>query len=247
MSLLLARLSLKLYSLRYLEPVKVKVMPNAEEGESKEFIVHRRLICHYSGYFAKIFGDDSSMNCAKKDNTSPRIFELFVQFIYAQDFDYKWKAWVAPEEDPYFPLVELYRLARELEVPALMNKTISTIVKLFKDFELKVFVSPQIINYIYGITNKGDPLRRVVVAMFAFHNRKKTLKFDKNLLLPAEFDAELRDMYIERLDNPNMTEPPSSAYHIHEVESDEDECIMVEKTQVWGYGSTLFVSDRRLT
>lgn len=203
------------------------VIPEEGDGDPKEFIIYRRLAAHYSTFFAEIFNDSGPAKM-KIDKVNPRIFELFVQFLNAGRFDYRWRTWVAPGEDPYFPLVELYELAERLGAIALMNQVVSKVRHVFVDGQLRLFVSIPVINYIYQKTNKGAPLRRVVRDMFAFHSDSQTLRYSKTAPIHPEFDFDLRVRLIQRTQNPEQAQPAVEIYHLDEIPDGQDECTIVE-------------------
>lgn len=215
----------------YNEVVTVRVIPEEGDGDAKEFLIYRKLAAHYSTFFAEIFGENGPPKM-KLDSVNTRIFELFVQFLNARRFEYRWRAWVDANQDPYFPLVKLYELAERLGAIALMNQVISKIRNVFQDSRFKLFVSISVINYIYEKTNKGAPLRRVVRDMFAFHSDTSTLKYSKTTPIHREFDSDLRTRLILRTQKPEVVEPADDQYHLDEIPEDEDECAIVENAQV---------------
>ena len=204
----------------------VKVVPN--EGESRDFVVFRKQVTHFSTFFRDVFGDGTTITHFKLSGTDPKIFDLFHQWLNAGRFDYRWKQWVPQPDDPYLPLVELYELAEKLGAIALMNQVLTAVRKLFVDSGLKLFVSVPIINYIYTNTNKGAPLRRITRDMFAFNADNTTLTYKKSETIHPEFDAELRSRLFQRTQDSQMLEPAHWVYHLHEVPDDEDECIVLE-------------------
>jgi len=199
------------------------------EGESRDFVIYRKLATHFSTFFNSIFGEGTTITHFKFGETDPKIFDLLHQWINASRFDYRYKQWVPRPDDPYLPMVQLYELAEKLGCIALMNQVITTIRKMFEDSRLQLFMSVPIINYIYTNSNKGAPLRKITCDMFAFNAGTTTLTYKKSERIHEEFDAELRKRLIERTKDPNLLEPHHWVYHLHEVPGDEDECTILEK------------------
>jgi len=211
----------------YNEIRTVTIVP--KEGESRDFILYRKLVTHFSTFFNNIFGEGTTVTHFKLGDTDPKTFELFQQWINAGRFEYRWKQWVPRPDDPYMPLVELYELAEKMGSIALMNQVITSIRKIFEDSGKRLFMSVPIVNYIYTNTNKGAPLRNITRDMFAFNADMTTLTYKKSESIHSEFDAELRKRLIQRTRDPTLLEPNHWVYHLHEVPSDEDECTILER------------------
>ena len=205
----------------------------SQKGEAKQFVLYAKLASHYSTYLASAFSGDASDQELKLIGVEPRIFELFLQWLNAGQFDYKHKSWVQDGEDIYRPLVQLYELAERLGTNALLNLAVSTIREVFIDNKGEYFFSVPLINYVYQRTHKGSPLRRIIRDMFAFNADETKLKFRKTVNISPEFEADVRARLFQRTRNPRLLEPQASVYHLNEIpDEDEDDCQIVGETEV---------------
>jgi hypothetical protein len=205
----------------------------SSKGEVKQFVIYKNLASYYSTYLASAFSADSSEKDLKLVDVEPKIFELFLQWLNAGRFDYKYKNWVHDAEDIYGPLVELYELAERLGTTALMNLAITTIREVFINNKGERFFSVPLINHVYLQTHKGSPLRRIIRDMFAFNADETKLKFRKTVNINPEFEADVRARLFQRTRTPGLLEPKASVYHLDELPDDEDDCQIVDEPQVF--------------
>jgi hypothetical protein len=183
------------------------------------FTIHRSFIVHHSPYFEKLFKElDESLFVSEKipstvyKETTADAFGLFMRYIYRGNIkDNK------NNNPPVMHAVQLWLLAGKISTPILQNIAMDCI------FENKCAVGVPGMLYIYEKTDRGSPLRKIVVeqglvrnynahALIAlFHNNMDQLPKElltdmiiaQEKLLPAGVNlprCKVTDFYVRSVD-----------------------------------------------
>lgn len=149
--------------------------------ESTHWILHEKLICHHSPFFASIFYNKNRKESSSKAFGLPDVddvpFELFVGWLYSRALRYP------DAEADIGPLLELYLLADRLEIDTLGSDIVETVRAWYHNNE--AYPGLRRVQYIYANTEEDNPMREMMVGAIA---RQLTLA-DK---IPAHWEKALK-------------------------------------------------------
>ncbi|KAF2492312.1 hypothetical protein BU16DRAFT_620696 [Lophium mytilinum] len=139
----------------------IKFIVSGPQQTMEEFVVHRGIAIMRSHTIRQMCMDNPDAVEFKRPEWNASTFNLFIEWLYMQKF------YVAfPEgSDSYTPLLRVYMLGRELRTPGLMTFAIYEMCRYSETRE--VLFNTTHINTIYGCTQPGGALRRLVVDQYA--------------------------------------------------------------------------------
>ncbi|CZR51113.1 uncharacterized protein PAC_00988 [Phialocephala subalpina] len=190
------------------------------EGETaKTFLVHKEAAIAMSPIIAKYVEESGQDHYLLKDSTE-RAVRLLVQYTYSQDivieqlrdghdFD-------SPRDDDIeedLALVELWILAKELEIPSLQDLTIRTIDDIYRKCG---FLASHCVPAAYDLTSSGSELRRLFVALCA-HTDPSSITLADVDVFPQEFLCDLAIFLLEKLQDSQKVYNVSDFYCKDEV------------------------------
>jgi hypothetical protein len=128
--------------------------------ESKDFGIHKDLICYYSPYFNAAFTsgfEETRTLVMKIPETRVNVFQLFFDWLYTQVINIRDTDRKPSTND----LAELYIFADMAQIPSLMNRSLEAFHLLCK--EHRKFPSPDQVRQIWDRTPSNSQLRQYLV------------------------------------------------------------------------------------
>ncbi|MCJ1255832.1 hypothetical protein MMC24_003650 [Lignoscripta atroalba] len=131
--------------------------------DNTNYILHEKLLCHHSPFFARTFYDKSSRSSQSKSFGLPDFedppFELFIGWLYSRALRY-------PEEEKDIgPLLDLYLLAEKFEITRLGDDVVETVRAFYHNNES--YPGLRRVQYIYANTEEDNPMREMMVGSVA--------------------------------------------------------------------------------
>ncbi|MCJ1407843.1 hypothetical protein MMC19_001914 [Ptychographa xylographoides] len=131
--------------------------------ESTHWILHEKLLCYYSPFFASIFYDKSRKSSSTKafgiPETEDSPFELFVGWLYSRALRYP------DSESDIGPLLDLYLLSTRFEMEKLGDDVVETVRAWYHNNE--TYPGLRRVQYIYANTDEDNPMREMMVGSVA--------------------------------------------------------------------------------
>ncbi|KAF2097107.1 hypothetical protein NA57DRAFT_77362 [Rhizodiscina lignyota] len=150
-------------------------------SENTHWILHEKLLCARSKYFAKIFYTGSEANSKSKtfglpdDEDEP--FRMFVGWLYSA-------AIPAPEEEKDLAnLFDLYLMGEKWQITGLVRDVLDTVRAFYR--HTQTFPGLRRVQYIYANTDADSPMRQLLVGSVA-----RMLALGDGI--PAHWDKALR-------------------------------------------------------
>lgn len=131
--------------------------------ESTHWVLHEKLLCHHSPFFASKFYTKSKPTASSKSFGLPEDddlpFELFVGWLYSRALRY-------PEEEKDIgPLLDLYFLSEKLEIQKLGDDVVETVRAFYHNNE--TYPGLRRVQYVYANTEEDNPMREMMVGSVA--------------------------------------------------------------------------------
>ncbi|MCJ1292773.1 hypothetical protein MMC34_004326 [Xylographa carneopallida] len=149
--------------------------------DSTHWILHEKLLCYYSPFFAHTFYGKDKKASSTKAFGIPDIedgpFELFVGWLYSRALRYP------DSENDIGPLLDLYLLSTRFEMEALGADVVETVRAWYHNNE--TYPGLRRVQYIYSNTDEDNPMREMMVGAVA---RYLTL----SERIPPHWDKALR-------------------------------------------------------
>lgn len=136
--------------------------------ENTHWILHERLLCYYSPYFADIFyADDKKpeMQKARRNKTyglpdeEDLPFEMLVGWLYSRDIK------VPKEEKDIGPLLDLYLLSEKLRMDRLSTELVEAVSDYY--YQSKTYPALRRVQHIYSNTDNDNQMREMMVGSVA--------------------------------------------------------------------------------
>lgn len=130
--------------------------------EATHWILHEKLLCHYSHFFRQTFYG-SNKSSQTKDFGLPDMddepFELFVGWLYSRALRY-------PEEERAIgPLLDLYLMSEKFEIAKLGEDVVETVRAFYHNNE--TYPGLRRVQYVYANTDEDSPMREMMVGAVA--------------------------------------------------------------------------------
>ena len=133
----------------------------------KEFILHKKLLCHHSEYFVAAFSEkfrEGKENLLKLPEEDPIAFSYFVQWLYTGTLP---RIPTAGLSKPFQPeAVDLYLMAERWFIVPLQNAFMDKIIESTHKISLH---SLPIIQKIYESTIESSKLQKFIVQKACYH------------------------------------------------------------------------------
>ncbi|KAE8834591.1 hypothetical protein PTNB85_05924 [Pyrenophora teres f. teres] len=191
--------------------------------ENTHWILHEKLLCHYSPFFRKIFYSKSSSSSRTQSFGLPEEedipFKTFVGWLYSSSLP------VPREEADLGTCFDLYLMAEKFEMPGLVADVLQVVREWYKYSDS--YPGLRRVQYIYANTEEGSPMRHMLV-----HSVARMMVIEKGI--PAHWDKALRkngQLAVDiiraiqdwRLDEevvPDAREEPAEAEELVDVEGE---------------------------
>lgn len=146
--------------------------------ENTHWILHEKLLCHYSPFFRRIFYSktNSSKSFGLPDEEDVP-FKVFVGWLYSSSLP------VPREEADLGVLFDLYLMAEKFQMPGLVQDVLQVVREWYKFSD--TYPGLRRVQYIYANTEEGSPMRHMLV-----HAVARLLVLEKGI--PKHWDKALR-------------------------------------------------------
>ncbi|MCJ1348574.1 hypothetical protein MMC31_006806 [Peltigera leucophlebia] len=132
-------------------------------SESTHWVLHEKLLCHHSPFFASKFYTKAKPSASSKSfglpDTEDFPFELLVGWLYSSALRF-------PEEEKDIgPLLDLYFLSEQLQIQKLSDE----IVEIVRAYYHTNGAYPGLrrVQYVYANTEEDNPMREMMVGSIA--------------------------------------------------------------------------------
>ncbi|MCJ1340387.1 hypothetical protein MMC09_005681 [Bachmanniomyces sp. S44760] len=131
--------------------------------DATHWILHEKLLCHHSPFFASIFYSKNKNSSSSKEFGMPDLddqpFELFVGWLYSRALRY-------PEEEKDIgPLLDLYLLSEKFEIEKLALDVVETVRAFYHNNE--TYPGLRRVQYVYANTEEDNAMREMMVGSVA--------------------------------------------------------------------------------
>ncbi|TKA55838.1 hypothetical protein B0A49_12998 [Cryomyces minteri] len=132
-------------------------------SENTQYVLHEKLLCHRSKFFAKNLHDDAKSESEMKKLELPddedEAFEQFVGWLYSGQLR-------APEEEHDLgTLFELYLMGEKWQVPKLVEETLESVRLFYQRHD--AYPGLRRVQYVYANTDGDSPMRKLLVQSVA--------------------------------------------------------------------------------
>ncbi|KAL5121445.1 hypothetical protein ACEQ8H_000516 [Pleosporales sp. CAS-2024a] len=147
-------------------------------AENTHWILHEKLLCHYSPFFRRIFYAKKSRTTSfglPEEEDGP--FRTFVGWLYSSSLP------VPREEADLGLLFDLYLMAEKFQIPNLIADVLQVVREWYKFSDS--YPGLRRVQYMYANTEEGSPMRHMVV-----HAVARFMVIEKGM--PSHWDKALR-------------------------------------------------------
>lgn len=131
--------------------------------ESTHWVLHEKLLCHHSPFFARTFYNNKTQSASSKTFGIPDSddlpFELLVGWLYSKALRYP------EEEKDVGPLLDLYFLAEKFEMAKLGEDVVETVRAFYHNNQ--TYPGLRRVQYVYANTGEDNPMREMMVSSVA--------------------------------------------------------------------------------
>lgn len=132
-------------------------------SESTHWVLHEKLLCHHSPFFASKFYTKTKPSASSKSfglpDTDDFPFELFVGWLYSSSLRF-------PEEEKDIgPLLDLYFLSEQLQIRKLSDDIVENVRSFYHTNGS--YPGLRRVQYVYANTEEDNPLREMMVGSIA--------------------------------------------------------------------------------
>jgi len=146
--------------------------------ENTHWILHEKLLCHYSPFFRRIFYAKNSNTTSfglPEEEDAP--FKTFVGWLYSSSLP------VPREEADLGLLFDLYLMAEKFMIPNLVADVLQVVREWYKYSD--TYPGLRRVQYVYANTEEGSPMRHMLV-----HAVARLMVIEKGI--PAHWDKALK-------------------------------------------------------
>ncbi|KAL2355931.1 hypothetical protein BJ546DRAFT_654877 [Cryomyces antarcticus] len=132
-------------------------------SENTQYVLHEKLLCHRSKFFAKNLHDDAKSESETKKLELPddedESFEQFVGWLYSGQLR-------APEEEHDLGMLfELYLMGEKWQVPKFVEETLESVRLFYQRHD--AYPGLRRVQYVYANTDGDSPMRKLLVQSVA--------------------------------------------------------------------------------
>jgi hypothetical protein len=210
--------------------------------ENTRWILHEKLLCHYSPFFRRIFyakNTNTTSYGLPEEEDAP--FKTFVGWLYSSSLP------VPREEADLGLMFDLYLMAEKFQIPNLVADVLQVVREWYKYSDS--YPGLRRVQYVYANTEEGSPMRHMLV-----HAVARMMVIEKGM--PAHWDKALRkngqlavdiiraiqDWRLDEEAVPDARDEPEDAEELVDVEAetqklDQEAEAEIEGTQEEGEGA----------
>ncbi|KAH4007788.1 hypothetical protein HBH98_010990 [Parastagonospora nodorum] len=202
--------------------------------ENTHWILHEKLLCHYSPFFRRIFYAKNSNTTSfglPEEEDAP--FKTFVGWLYSSSLP------VPREEADLGLLFDLYLMAEKFMIPNLVADVLQVVREWYKYSD--TYPGLRRVQYVYANTEEGSPMRHMLV-----HAVARLMVIEKGI--PAHWDKALkkngqlavdiiRAIQDWRLDEdvvPDARDEPEDAEELVDVEAETEKLDQEVEAEIEG-------------
>lgn len=190
--------------------------------ENTHWILHEKLLCHYSPFFRRIFYAKNSNTTSfglPEEEDAP--FKTFVGWLYSSSLP------VPREEADLGLLFDLYLMAEKFQIPNLIADVLQVVREWYKYSD--TYPGLRRVQYVYANTEEGSPMRHMLVhavARFMVIEKGIPAHWDKALKKNGQLAVDIiRAIQDWRLDDelvPDARDEPEDAEELVDVEAETE-------------------------
>jgi hypothetical protein len=190
--------------------------------ENTHWILHEKLLCHYSPFFRRIFYAKNSNTTSfglPEEEDAP--FKTFVGWLYSSSLP------VPREEADLGLLFDLYLMAEKFQIPNLIADVLQVVREWYKYSD--TYPGLRRVQYVYANTEEGSPMRHMLVhavARFMVIEKGIPAHWDKALRKNGQLAVDIiRAIQDWRLDEevvPDARDEPEDAEELIDVEAETE-------------------------
>jgi hypothetical protein len=190
--------------------------------ENTHWILHEKLLCHYSPFFRRIFYAKNSNTTSfglPEEEDAP--FKTFVGWLYSSSLP------VPREESDLGLLFDLYLMAEKFQIPNLIADVLQVVREWYKYSDS--YPGLRRVQYVYANTEEGSPMRHMLVhavARFMVIEKGMPAHWDKALRKNGQLAVDIiRAIQDWRLDEdvvPDSRDEPEEAEELVDVEAETE-------------------------
>jgi hypothetical protein len=188
--------------------------------ENTHWVLHEKLLCHYSPFFRRIFYAKNSKTTSfglPDEEDAP--FKTFVGWLYSASLP------VPREESDLGLMFDLYLMAEKFQIPNLIADVLQVVREWYKYSD--TYPGLRRVQYIYANTEEGSPMRHMLVhavARFMVIEKGIPAHWDKALRKNGQLAVDIiRAIQDWRLDDeivPDSRDEPEDAEELIDVEAE---------------------------
>jgi hypothetical protein len=190
--------------------------------ENTHWILHEKLLCHYSPFFRRIFYAKNSNTTSfglPEEEDAP--FKTFVGWLYSSSLP------VPREEADLGLMFDLYLMAEKFQIPNLIADVLQVVREWYKYSD--TYPGLRRVQYVYANTEEGSPMRHMLVhavARFMVIEKGIPAHWDKALRKNGQLAVDIiRAIQDWRLDEevvPDARDEPEDAEELIDVEAETE-------------------------
>jgi hypothetical protein len=190
--------------------------------ENTHWILHEKLLCHYSPFFRRVFYAKNSNTTSfglPEEEDAP--FKTFVGWLYSSSLP------VPREEADLGLLFDLYLMAEKFQIPNLIADVLQVVREWYKYSDS--YPGLRRVQYIYANTEEGSPMRHMLVhavARFMVIEKGIPAHWDKALRkngqLAVDIIKAIQDWRLDEETVPDARDEPEDAEELIDVEAETE-------------------------
>jgi hypothetical protein len=202
--------------------------------ENTHWILHEKLLCHYSPFFRRIFYAKNSNTTSfglPEEEDAP--FKTFVGWLYSSSLP------VPREEADLGLLFDLYLMAEKFQIPNLVADVLQVVREWYKYSD--TYPGLRRVQYVYANTEEGSPMRHMLVhavARFMVIEKGIPAYWDKALRKNGQLAVDIiRAIQDWRLDDevvPDARDEPEDAEELVDVEAEVEKLDQEVEAEIEG-------------
>jgi hypothetical protein len=202
--------------------------------ENTHWILHEKLLCHYSPFFRRIFYAKNSNTTSfglPEEEDAP--FKTFVGWLYSSSLP------VPREESDLGLMFDLYLMAEKFQIPNLIADVLQVVREWYKYSDS--YPGLRRVQYVYANTEEGSPMRHMLVhavARFMVIEKGIPAHWDKALRKNGQLAVDIiRAIQDWRLDEevvPDARDEPEDAEELIDVEAETEKLDQEVEAEIEG-------------